>query len=176
MIEADDRKAAELAMIENSPAGRPKTPWKKPPDTGPHRPAPHDAGGSFASRVGRIPAAPSPTPCGCSGAGPCGPKSGGGRASSAGHARALVPLSPAQQIQAANAIIEGGLLAGAGQTELLAKRLATGEKPEKPAPSDAVDYTAVAQRELSGRLGRGIKIVNGRKKAALNWNTTEWMT
>ena len=84
---------------------------------------------------------------------------------SAGHARALVPLSPAQQVQTANAIIEGGL--SVRQTEALAKRLSAGEKPEKKAPADEVDYAAVAQKELSSQLGRGVKIVNGRKKGRI---------
>ena len=107
---------------------------------------------------------------------------------SAGHARALVPLSPALQIQAANAIIAGGL--SVRQTEALAKRLAAEKKPEKePAnkklkknseiteddqkkaekdpPTDMVDYTAEAQKALASQLGRGVKIVTGRKKGRI---------
>ena len=30
-----------------------------------------------------------------------------------------------------------------------------------------MDYTAEAQRDLSSRLGRGVKIVNGRKKGRI---------
>ena len=163
VIEADDRKAAELAMIENlqredlNPMEEAAGYWSLIDQ---HHMTQEEA----ASRVGKsrsavtnalrllelAPAVQNQVEAGLL---------------SAGHARALVPLSPAQQIQAANAIIEGGL--SVRQTELLAKRLAAGEKPEKPAPSDAVDYTAVAQRELSGRLGRGVKIVNGRKKGRI---------
>ena len=84
---------------------------------------------------------------------------------SAGHARALVPLSPALQIQAANAIIAGGL--SVRQTEALAKRLAAEKKPEKEKPADAVDYTAEAQKALASQLGRGVKIVTGRKKGRI---------
>jgi len=84
---------------------------------------------------------------------------------SAGHARALVPLSPALQVQAANAIIAGGL--SVRQTEALAKRLAAEKKPEKEKPIDAVDYTAEAQKALASQLGRGVKIVTGRKKGRI---------
>lgn len=85
---------------------------------------------------------------------------------SAGHARALLMLSPQEQEAAARAVISGGL--SVRQTEALAKRLAV-EKKEKaavPAP-DAVDYAAEAQKQLSGRLGRGVKIVSGRKKGRI---------
>ena len=34
---------------------------------------------------------------------------------------------------------------------------------ELPPPRD-VDYTAEAQRELAGKLGRGVRIVTGKKK------------
>ena len=84
---------------------------------------------------------------------------------SAGHARALVPLSPARQIQAANAIIESGL--SVRQAELLAKRLSADEKPEKKKAADEVDYTAEAQKDLASRLGRGVKIVTGKKKGRI---------
>ena len=85
---------------------------------------------------------------------------------SAGHARALVPLSPALQQQAATAIVSGGL--SVRQTEALAKRLAA-DKPDKPeqAEGDGVDYTAEAQKALASRLGRGVKIVSGRKKGRI---------
>ena len=84
---------------------------------------------------------------------------------SAGHARALVPLSPARQIQAANAIVESGL--SVRQAELLAKRLSADEKPEKKPIADEVDYTAEAQKDLASRLGRGVKIVSGKKKGRI---------
>lgn len=84
---------------------------------------------------------------------------------SAGHARALVVLPPALQVRAADAIVAGGL--SVRQTEALVKRLSVGEKPEKEKPSDQVDYTAEAQKDLSSRLGRGVKIVSGRKKGRI---------
>lgn len=87
---------------------------------------------------------------------------------SAGHARTLVPLPEAMQQRAADAILAGGL--SVRQAEALAKRLAS-EKPSKKAPkeedSDAVDYTAEAQKELSSKLGRGVRIVSGRKKGRI---------
>ena len=84
---------------------------------------------------------------------------------SAGHARALVPLTPSRQVQAANAIIESGL--SVRQAEVLAKRLSADKKPEKKAAVDEVDYTAEAQKELASHLGRGVKIVTGRKKGRI---------
>ncbi len=84
---------------------------------------------------------------------------------SAGHARALVVLPATLQIRAADAIVAGGL--SVRQTEALVKRLSAGEKPEKEQPSDQVDYTAEAQKDLSSRLGRGVKIVSGRKKGRI---------
>ena len=83
----------------------------------------------------------------------------------AGHARALVPLSPSRQVQAANLIIEGGL--SVRQAELLAKRLSTEQAPKKKKDVDEVDYTAEAQKDLASRLGRGVKIVTGKKKCRI---------
>ena len=83
---------------------------------------------------------------------------------SAGHARALVPLSPALQERAAEAVVSGGL--SVRQTEALAKRLSADKKPEK-APPTGPDYTAEAQKDLSSKLGRGVRIVTGRKKGRI---------
>lgn len=84
---------------------------------------------------------------------------------SAGHARALLPLSPALQESAANAILAGGL--SVRQTEALVKRLSAEEKPLPPQPQEGPDYTAEAQKELSDRLGRGVRIVSGKKKGRI---------
>ncbi len=84
---------------------------------------------------------------------------------SGGHARALVPLTAEMQKKAAAVIIKDDL--SVRQTELLVKKL-TAEKPEKPAKdAGSVDYAAEAARELSERLGRPCKIVTGRKKGRL---------
>ena len=84
---------------------------------------------------------------------------------SAGHARALLPLSPAMQENAANAVVAGGL--SVRQTEALVKKLSAEKKPEKEPDPPRVGYTAAAQRDLSSRLGRGVRIVSGRKKGRI---------
>jgi ParB family chromosome partitioning protein len=86
---------------------------------------------------------------------------------SAGHARALLTLSPELQKSTADAIIKGGL--SVRQTEALVKRLNAEPKPPKADPftEGGVNYTAEAQKDLESRLGRGVKIVNGRKKGRI---------
>ena len=84
---------------------------------------------------------------------------------SAGHARALLPLSPALQEKAAAAVIAGGL--SVRQTEALAKKLSAEKKTPPKAGPGQVDYAAEAQKELTSRLGRGVKIVPGRKKGRI---------
>ena len=81
---------------------------------------------------------------------------------SAGHARALLPLSPEKQEAAADAVLRSDL--SVRQTEQLVKRLQQ-EKAEKPAKkAPAVDYVAEAERSLSDALGRACHIAQGRKK------------
>ena len=83
----------------------------------------------------------------------------------AGHARALIPLPTATQLRAADVILTGGF--SVRQAEALAKSLGT-EKKERAAPEpQKVDYAAVAQRDLSSKLGRGVRIVTGRKKGKI---------
>ena len=84
---------------------------------------------------------------------------------SAGHARALVPLSPSLQESAANAIVSGGL--SVRQTEALVKRLSAEKKEAQVKDPDEVDYLAEAQNELKARLCRGVKIVPGHKKGRI---------
>ena len=81
---------------------------------------------------------------------------------SGGHARALVPLTADLQKKAAAVIIKDAL--SVRQTELLVKKL-TAEKKEKP-QKDAlsVNYVEEAARELGEKLGRPCRIVNGKKK------------
>ncbi len=82
-----------------------------------------------------------------------------------GHARALVPLTPELQKKAAAAVIKDDL--SVRQTELLVKKL-TAEKVEKAEKNaGGVDYAAEAARELTDRLGRPCRIVTGRKKGRI---------
>ena len=82
-----------------------------------------------------------------------------------GHARALVPLTTDVQQKAAAIIVKDDL--SVRQTELLVKKL-TAEKPDKPAKdATSVDYAAEAAQELGERLGRPCKIVTGKKKGRI---------
>lgn len=82
---------------------------------------------------------------------------------SAGHARALIPLKdPKKQAAAAEQVIARGL--SVRQTEALAATLLREPKErEKP----LVDYTREAEKELSNALGRGVKFVGGQKKGKI---------
>ena len=84
---------------------------------------------------------------------------------SGGHARALLPLPAKQQETAAAAVLKSDL--SVRQTELLAKKLLA-EKPEKPEKGPlTVNYAEEAAKELGERLGRGCRIVTGRKKGRI---------
>lgn len=81
---------------------------------------------------------------------------------SAGHARAVLSLkSPQKQQQAAQKIVALGL--SVRQAELLCKNMEREPAPQKPV-SLAVDYVAECEKSLSRHLGRGVKIVNGKRK------------
>ena len=86
---------------------------------------------------------------------------------SAGHARTLVSISdPALQQSIAEKVANEGL--SVRQTEALVKKLTT-EKPKAKAPAapQGVDYAAVAAKELGDKLGRKVKIVTGKRKGKL---------
>ena len=83
---------------------------------------------------------------------------------SAGHARALLPLSTELQEQAASTVAASNL--SVRQTEQLVKRLQAAPRPEKK-PSPTVNYVAEAERELSGKLGRACHIAHGKKKGRI---------
>ena len=68
----------------------------------------------------------------------------------------------AMQESTARSIIAGGL--SVRQTEALVKRLTAEKKPVRTPDPHEVDYVAEAQRELTAQMGRGVKIVTGRKK------------
>ncbi|MDY3985208.1 ParB/RepB/Spo0J family partition protein [Dysosmobacter sp.] len=163
VMEADDRKAAELAMIENL----------QREDLNPMEEAAgfqalidnyHMTQEEAAQRVGKSRSAVT-NALRLLGLTPPVRKLVEEGKLSAGHARALLPLSPAVQENAANAVVAGGL--SVRQTEALAKKLAAEKKAPKKNPSAGVDYTAEAQKELSSKLGRGVRIVTGRKKGRI---------
>ena len=85
---------------------------------------------------------------------------------SAGHARALLGLKAGAQEKAAKAVVEGDL--SVRQTEALVKKLQSipKELPE-PAQKAGVDYTAEAEKALSDHLARRCRIVAGRKKGKI---------
>ena len=85
---------------------------------------------------------------------------------SGGHARTLLPLSAALQEDVANQILKSGL--SVRQTEALVKKLTTEKKPETPPQPDiTVDYAAEAAKELSDSLNRVCRIVAGKKKGRI---------
>ena len=81
---------------------------------------------------------------------------------SAGHARAILQLkSEKKQQEAAQKIVALGL--SVRQAELLCKNMSQ-EAPKKKEIILEVDYVAECERNLSKALGRGVKIVNGKRK------------
>ena len=80
----------------------------------------------------------------------------------AGHARAILTLkSPKKQIEAAQKIAALGL--SVRQAELLCGNMSREPLPEKRVTL-AVDYVAECEKSLAKQLGRGVKIVNGKRK------------
>ena len=80
----------------------------------------------------------------------------------AGHARAVLSLKNEKlQQEAAQKIINLGL--SVRQAELLCKNMAKEPAPKKEITL-AVDYVAECEKSLSKHLGRGVKIVNGKRK------------
>ena len=80
----------------------------------------------------------------------------------AGHARAILSLkNEKQQIEAAKKII--ALALSVRQAETLCKNM-NKEPEEKPRITFEVDYVAECEKNLSKHLGRGVKIVNGKRK------------
>ena len=163
VIEADDRTAMELAMVENL----------QREDLNPIEEAEgyHQLMENYnmtqeeaASRVGKSRSAVANilrllklTPC-------VRAMVEDGRLSGA-HARTLLPLPAEVQEAAAETVLKNGL--SVRQTELLVKKL-TQEKQDKPVRDPlTVNYVEQAARELSDCLGRGCRIVNGRKKGRI---------
>ncbi|NLU23163.1 MAG: ParB/RepB/Spo0J family partition protein [Clostridiales bacterium] len=164
VIEADDRKAMELAMIENL----------QREDLNPIEEAAgyqtlireyHMTQEEAAGRVGKSRSAVANALRLLHLSEPIKAMVEDGRLSN-GHARALLPLTPVMQEKAAATIIKNDL--SVRQTELLVKKL-TLEKKETPSPASGVtvNYVEEAEKELRAKIGRGCKIVNGRKKGRI---------
>ena len=163
VIEADDRKAAELAMIENLQR-EDLNPMEEATGFQSLIESYHMTQEEAAQRVGKSRSAVT-NALRLLGLTPSVRKLVEEGKLSAGHARALVPLSPSLQESAANAIVSGGL--SVRQTEALVKRLSAEKKEAQAKDPDEVDYLAEAQNELKARLCRGVKIVPGRKKGRI---------
>ncbi len=168
VIEADDRKAAELAMIENL----------QREDLNPMEEAAgfqalmenyHMTQEEAAQRVGKSRSAVA-NALRLLGLTPSVREMVELGKLSAGHARALLPLSPVVQESTAAMVVLQEL--SVRETERLAKKMGK-QPPVEPDPVGGkkppmdVDYTAEAQKDLSSRLGRGVKIVTGRKKGRI---------
>ncbi len=163
VIEADDRKAAELAMIENLQR-EDLNPMEEAAGFQSLIESYHMTQEEAAQRVGKSRSAVT-NALRLLGLTPSVRKLVEEGKLSAGHARALVPLSPSLQESAANAIVSGGL--SVRQTEALVKRLSAEKKEAQVKDPDEVDYLSEAQNELKARLCRGVKIVPGRKKGRI---------
>ena len=163
VIEADDRKAAELAMIENLQR-EDLNPMEEAAGFQSLIESYHMTQEEAAQRVGKSRSAVT-NALRLLGLTPSVRKLVEEGKLSAGHARALVPLSPSLQESAANAIVSGGL--SVRQTEALVKPLSAEKKESQAKDPDEVDYLAEAQNELKARLCRGVKIVPGRKKGRI---------
>ncbi|MCD8051866.1 MAG: ParB/RepB/Spo0J family partition protein [Clostridiales bacterium] len=87
----------------------------------------------------------------------------------AGHARAILSVADEDARYAlAEKIIADSL--SVRQAEELAKKLSAPqpEEPPKPAPDPlAVDYAALAAKDLGDKLGRKVKIISGKRKGRL---------
>ena len=80
----------------------------------------------------------------------------------AGHARAILSLkTEKKQMEAAQKII--ALALSVRQAETLCKNMNKDPEPKKEEVF-AVDYVAECEKSLSKRLGRGVKIINGKRK------------
>ena len=87
---------------------------------------------------------------------------------SAGHARALLPLKQGEKQKAvADEVIAKHL--SVRQTEALVARLTkpVKEEEEKPADEIVVDYVREVERDLENLLGRKVKLVDSKKKGKI---------
>lgn len=164
VVEADDRKAAELALVENLQR-EDLNPMEEAAGFQALMESYHMTQEEAAQRVGKSRSAVA-NALRLLGLQPSVREKVERGELSAGHARALVPLPAALQEKAAAAIVTGGL--SVRQTEALVKKMSSEwkEEPEKET-SPRVDYAAEAQKDLAAKLGRGVRIVSGRKKGRI---------
>ena len=81
----------------------------------------------------------------------------------AGHARAVLSLKTEKlQLEAARKIANLGL--SVRQAELLCKTMGKTPKEEPAEPTLRVNYVAECEKALAKHLGRGVKIINGKRK------------
>ena len=84
---------------------------------------------------------------------------------STGHARALLSLpSKARQLEAAKQVVEKGLSVRQTESLVAAMLRAPKKKTEKPS---GVDYAEVMSAQLGQTLGRKVNIVDGRKRGRI---------
>ena len=163
VIEADDKKAMELALIENlqradlDPIEEAQGYQQLMQEYGMTQSA-------VADRVGRSRPAVANTLRLLALSAPVLDMVASG-AISAGHARAILTL-PDENTQLAVAQRVQNLQLSVRQTELMCKNMSKPSRKE-PAPAPAVDYIAVCERDLSRSLGRGVKIRHGKRKGRL---------
>ncbi len=85
---------------------------------------------------------------------------------SVGHAKALLSLTDsATQIKIAKLVVENEY--SVRQTELLVKKALQEKKESKVKTSVSVNYLEEIERRLSGKLGRKVKLISGKKKGKI---------
>ena len=83
----------------------------------------------------------------------------------AGHARALLSIkAERQQLAVAQKVVK--LQLSVRQTEAMCKKLLKAEQKPEPKPVE-VDYLAECEKALTRCLGRGVKIVSGKRKGKI---------
>ncbi len=165
VIEADDRKAMELAMIENLQR-EDLNPLEEAEGYQQLMTQYNLTQEETAQRVGKSRSAVANALRLLNLCPPVRAMVEDGRLSN-GHARTILPLSPTLQEKAADAILKSDL--SVRQTELLVKKLTAQEKAQPAVTTGGleVNYAEEAAKSLGAHLGRGCKIVSGRKKGRI---------
>lgn len=165
VIEADDRRTAELALVENlqredlNPIEEAKGYKKLMDDYGLNQEQTAESVGRSRPAIAnalRLLSLSTPV---------MGLVEGGKL--SAGHARALIGLQPEEkQLRVANEVIQKNL--SVRKTEQLAARLMKEEKEKPPEDPDSdVDYAAEVSLELTRILGRKARLISGRRSGRI---------